>query len=250
MNNAYYIGNRIRKSEKGTFISTISKLTVFIVAVGIAVLILTYAILGGFKNTIKEKLHSFDSHVQIKKYELTDAFITSPISFDSTYYKLLKHHENVLSVNTYGLAAGILQKDSEVSGVVFKGVNKDYNFNIFHENLLKGKIPSFDNKKEILLSNHIARRFDLEVGDGFIINFFSSNRPKPRKFKVCGIYETGLEELDKHFVLGDLEMLQKVSRWTDNEIGGYEVFLRNTDKILDFVEDIEFYFQETMCRFC
>ena len=149
MNNAFYIGNRIRKSEKGTFIRTISKLTVFVVAIGIAVLILTYAILGGFKSTIKEKLHSFDSHVQIKKYELTDAFITSPMQFDSAYYEVLGNHSNVISVNTYGLAAGILQKNAEVSGVVFKGVNRDYNFKLFQENLIEGAIPTFSNRKEM-----------------------------------------------------------------------------------------------------
>ena len=89
-----------------------------------------------------------------------------------------------------------------------------------------------------MISQRMANQFHLSVGDKFIINFFSSNRPKPRQFTVCGIYATGLEELDKHFVLGDLQMLQRVSRWADVEIGGYEVFLKNTDRINQFVEDV------------
>ena len=239
MNKAYYIGKRIRKAEQGSFIKTISSLTVFTVAIGVAVMIITYAILGGFKQTIKDKLFSFDSHIQLKKFELTDAFITSSIELDSAFYQRLNEHPLISSVNTYGLSAGILQKGQEVGGVVFKGVNKDFNFDIFNINKTAGKQIDFKDKKQVMLSNRIAAKFDMVVGDQFTVYFFSGNRPKPRKFILQGIFETGVEEIDEHFILGDISMLQGISRWKDNEIGGYEIFLhdpRQTDIVMDEIE--------------
>jgi len=210
------------------------------VSIGIAIMIITYAILGGFKQTIKDKLFSFDSHIQLKKFELTDAFITSPIEKDTLFYDELKNHPEITSVNTYGLSAGILQKDQEVGGIVFKGVNEDFNFDIFGRNLLNGAAIDFEDHSQVLLSDRIAKKFDLNLGDKFIIHFFSGNRPKPRKFTVQGIFETGLEEIDKHFILGDIAMLKNVSNWQENEIGGYEIFLTDPFKALQVVEDIEF----------
>ena len=240
MNKAYYIGQRIRKTEQGSFIQTISRLTVFTVAIGVAVMLITYAILGGFKQTIKDKLFSFDSHIQLKKFELTDAFITSPIEKDSIFYQELKSHPEITSVNTYGLSAGILQKDQEVGGIVFKGVNEDFNFEIFGRNIVGGKGLDFTDKKQVLLSNRIAKKFDLNLGDQFVVHFFNGNRPKPRKFIVQGIFETGLEEIDSHFILGDMAMLRNVSRWKESEIGGYEIFLNDPYQATNIIEQIEF----------
>lgn len=240
MNIPYYIGNRIRETKKGSFIQTISRLTVFTVSVGIAILIITFAILGGFKNQIRKKLVSFDSHIQLKKYELTDAFITSPLVFDSALYRELKAHPEVVSVNTYGLAAGILQENNEVSGVVFKGVNQDFNFNVFATNLVNGRPPSFVDKTEVMLSKKLADRFGLKINDKFSVYFFKGNRPKPRRFTLVGVYQTGIEELDGHFLLGDLELLKNISNWKNEEIGGYELFLKDIDLAENVVEDIEF----------
>lgn len=240
MNKAFYIGKRIRKAEQGSFIKTISSLTVFTVATGVAVMIMTYAILGGFKETIKDKLFSFDSHIQLKKFELTDAFITSPIEIDSTFYLELKNNPLISSVNTYGLSAGILQKDNEVGGVVFKGVNKDFNFETFNINKVEGKELDFSDNKQVMLSSRIAAKFDMLVGDKFVVYFFSGNRPKPRKFVLQGIFETGLEEIDDHFMLGDIDILQGIAKWKDNEIGGYEIFLNDPQKANLVLDEVEF----------
>lgn len=240
MNKAYYIGKRIRKAEHGSFIKTISRLTVFTVAIGVAVMMITYAILGGFKQTIKDKLFSFDSHIQLKKFELTDAFITSPIQHDSVFYEELKNHKAIISVNTYGLSAGILQKEQEVGGIVFKGVNEDFNFDVFSLNLTAGQGLDFTDKRQVMLSARIAKKFDLSIGDKLTVYFFNGNRPKPRNFIVQGIFETGLEEIDSHFILGDMAMLCNVSRWNDEEIGGYEIFLKDPYQAKEVVEEIEF----------
>lgn len=203
-------------------------------------MMITYAILGGFKQTIKDKLFSFDSHIQLKKFELTDAFITSPIQHDSVFYEELKNHKAIISVNTYGLSAGILQKEQEVGGIVFKGVNEDFNFDVFSLNLTAGQGLDFADKRQVMLSARIAKKFDLSIGDKLTVYFFNGNRPKPRNFIVQGIFETGLEEIDSHFILGDMAMLRNVSRWNDEEIGGYEIFLKDPYQAKEVVEEIEF----------
>ena len=48
------------------------------------------------------------------------------------------------------------------------------------------------------------------------------------KVKITGIYETGLEELDKMFILADLGWVQKMNGWGADSIGTYEVFLKKT----------------------
>ncbi|MDB4835001.1 ABC transporter permease [Cyclobacteriaceae bacterium] len=239
VNVAYYIGKKIQSSN-GSFVKTIANVTVMTVAIGVSLLIVTYSILGGFKQTIREKLVSFDSHIQLKKYELTDAFITSPLVYDSTFYKELQDNPQIASVNTYGLSAGIMQKNNEVAGVVFKGVNKDYNFGLFNLNLLEGRAPSFEDKKEVMLSLPLVKKFDVSVGDQFVVYFFTGKRPKPRKFTLVGVFETGLEEIDSHFMLGDIQMLRNVSNWSENEVGGYELFLNDLSESEQVKEEVEF----------
>ncbi len=240
VNVPFYIGSRIRNTKNGSFIQTISNLTVFTVSAGLAILIITYVILGGFKKTIRNKLVSFDSHIQLKKYELTDAYITSPLKFDSTLYNELKSNPEIVSVNTYGLSAGILQEKNEVVGVVFKGVNEDFNQDIFGQNIIEGRLPSFQDKNEVVLSKKLSQKFQLKVGDKFSVYFFHGSRPKPRRFRLVGIYQTGLEEIDEHFMLGDIQMLRGVANWADFEIGGYELFIKNPEMADVVVEDVEF----------
>ncbi|GAB3819458.1 hypothetical protein GCM10028895_17930 [Pontibacter rugosus] len=84
--------------------------------------------------------------------------------------------------------------------------------------------------KDVLLSQKIATKLKLNVGDEAIF-YFIQNPPRARKLKVKGIYNTGLEEFDEVFVIGDLQLIRELNNWPDSLVGGVEIVLNDFDKI-------------------
>jgi lipoprotein-releasing system permease protein len=87
---------------------------------------------------------------------------------------------------------------------------------------------------ELLISGMISRKLKLHVGDEVRMYFLSGSesQPRGRKFTVSGIYETGLEEFDNVYVIGDLRHIQRLNNWSADMVSGFEVFI-NDFKSLD-----------------
>ncbi|MEP1782213.1 MAG: FtsX-like permease family protein [Reichenbachiella sp.] len=241
MNFPYFISKRITSEANSSFSSIISKLAVISISVGLAAMILAFFILGGFQQTIKEKIYNFKGHLEITKYNMGNSLDEKSISFNSDFYQQKEHFEFIDHVQAFAYKAGLIKTKDEVEGVIFKGVDIHFDTLRFRANMLTGRFiqhPETGYSNEVVLSTHIAKKLRLNLGDQFMIHFVQ-NPPRFRRLKLVGLYETGLEEFDKSVIIGDIRMIQRLNEWGAEQVGGFEVFVKNKRKI-DEAENVLF----------
>lgn len=198
------------------------------------VMIITLAFAGGFQKTISEKVFSFWGHIRIHNYEAARISIAeeTPIPRNDSVTSLLQTLPEIKSIQAYATKNAILKTSENIEGVLFKGVESTYNFGNIQKFLVKGRWVSFSDtaySNEINLSESMANQLKLDVNDQLLIYFIQSGgaSPRPRKLTVAGIFKTGIEEYDKLIALGDLKLIQRLNNWTSEEVGGYEVILKD-----------------------
>ncbi|WP_337041163.1 ABC transporter permease [Emticicia sp. 17c] len=233
MNLPRFISQRIQKTKSESFTSTVVKVGVASIAIGLAVMIVSFGILIGYKQSIKDKLFSLSSHIQVSKITLNQSYEETPMPIKTNFYNNYRQNSKIRHVQAVGNKAGMLKSSEELAGIVIKGVGHDYDWQTFSENLIEGRRINFSDtsfSNEIIISKRIAQQLKIKLSEEVLV-YFVQNPPRVRKVKVVGIYETGLEEFDKNFVIGDLALVQKMNEWDTNTCGHYEVFLKNFDDL-------------------
>ena len=104
------------------------------------------------------------------------------------------------------------------------------------EYIIKGRLPIVNQRlnPEIIISEFLANRLNLKLGDSFNTFFMkeeSNHLPNLRRFKIVGIYNSGFQEFDASYIIGDIRHIQKINKWKEDQIGSFEVFLDDFDKI-------------------
>ncbi|MFD2521926.1 ABC transporter permease [Emticicia soli] len=233
MNLSRFISQRIQKTKSESFTSTVVKVGIASIAIGLAVMIISFAILVGYKQAIKDKLFSLSSHIQVSKITLNQSYEETPMPIKTNFYNNYRQTSKIRHVQAVGNKAGMLKSSEELAGIIIKGVGKDYDWQTFSQNLIEGKRITFADtsfSNEVIISKRIATRLKIKLSDDVLI-YFIQNPPRVRKVKVVGIYETGLEEFDKNHIIGDLALVQKMNEWDNNTCGHYEIFLKNFDDL-------------------
>ncbi len=240
MNLSYFIAKRISGTRVDSFSGTIYKIAVASIGIGLAVMIISFQILQGFQQKIQEKIISFAGHLQVTKFTLSESFEEDPISRNAEFFKHYKDYGFVTHVQEYAHKAGLIKANDEVLGIVLKGVAPDYNVKRFEKNIVNGRFLHFNDSsdsREILISRNIASKLDLHLNDDALV-YFIQNPVRVRKLKICGIYETGLEDFDERVIIGDLRLIQKINNWPDSLVGGFEVFVDNFKKIDRYAKEL------------
>jgi lipoprotein-releasing system permease protein len=202
------------------------------VMLSLAVMILSVAIIKGFKTEIKDKVRGFIGDIQIYRFDLNGSFEKSPFVPNDTTLKNLKDNPNLKSYYPFATKPAIISANGEVEGINFKGIDTAYDWDFVQKHLVSGAIINFadSSANQILISNYTANRLKLKVGDSFLMHFVQ-NPPKRRKFKIVGVYNVGIENIDKSFVLGNIDIIRSVNNWEPNQIGGIEVRIKNFDNL-------------------
>lgn len=208
---------------------------------GLGVMLLSIAIVKGFKAEIREKVRGFNGDIQYIKYDLNSSYENSPFVLNEDILKKTKEYNGVTHAAPFATKPGIIKANDEVEGVVFKGVDESYDWSYFSKIMLAGKTINFKDStqaaKEIIISDFLAKRLNLKVGDDFLMYFIQESLRK-RKFEIVGIYNTGVEEVDKTYIIGAISLVKKLNNWTENEVGGYEIRVANFEKLDDYSEDL------------
>jgi len=228
VNIARYISHKIDGADSGSFTSSVTKIAIISVALGVAVMIVSFAILEGFRNEIQSKIFSFGAHMQISKYDTNNSLEVEPIG-EPRLLAELRRFPQVKSVQPFARKTAIIKTRDEVLGVVLKGIDEKTSLSPMRQNLVAGKFLTFPDTSastDVMLSRKIADKLRLKVGDEALF-YFIQNPPRVRKFQVRGIYQTGLDEFDDVFVLGDIRQIRELNAWPDSLVGGVEVVLRN-----------------------
>ena len=243
MNTSLFIAKRLynTKENNNNYTRPIIRIAILAIALSVAIMILSVFILSGFKNEISNKVFGFGGHINISKFNYNQSYENDPIFLNPDIFSKIESLDFVSSIHPFATKAGIIKESDEILGVVFKGVDKNYNWKFFDENLISGELPVFNDtttSKNVIISKNISNKMKLDVGDDLVM-YYVQKPTRVRKFKVIGIYNTGLAEFDEVVVIGDLKHIQKLNNWQGNQVGGYEVITNNVSNIELFSEIID-----------
>lgn len=227
--------------ESGRMSRPIVRVAVIGIAIGIAVMILTLAVVTGFQNDIRRKVTGFGAHIQITPYDSNESFETDSMNRFQTSIEMVKRIPGIHHVQVFATKAGIMKSKEQLLGVVLKGVDRDFDWDFFRKNLVKGNILTLadTSSDRVLISEFMAKKMNLEVGKKFNTFFISGERTRPRSFRVEGIYNTGLTEgFDDRFVVCDIRQVQALNNWDSATIAGYEVLIDDYKKLIPLTEEV------------
>ena len=208
------------------------------VAIGLAVMIITVAVVFGFKHTIRDKAVGFGSHIQIESYRTQQTPTPTPLCFSDSLMRQLRKAPGVRHVARYSSIQGILKTDTDFLGVVFKGIGSDYDLTFLTENLVEGEMPNFTDGKSdypLLISRMMADQLRLKVGDRVYAYFLGDNL-RARRFTVRGIYQTNMTQFDQALCFTDIAVPVKLNGWEPDQCSGVEVVVNDFEQ-LDMTAD-------------
>jgi len=239
LNYELFIAKRIiaAKEYKSSISSPIIKIAIIAIALGMIIMMISIATGIGLQQKIREKLSGFNGHVQITNFDNNNSEITlEPISKNQDFYPNFTNISGISNVQVFATKAGIIRTETDFEGIILKGVSNDYNWDFFKEYLVEGELPiisdSISNK--VLISRDISNKLGIYLKDKFNVFFIKQDqnkRPNLRVFEVSGIYDTGFQDFDGNFIIGDLVHIQKMNKWSNEEVGGFEVLLTDFDEL-------------------
>tara|TARA_B110000902_G_scaffold253935_1_gene317215 strand:+ start:4634 stop:5896 length:1263 start_codon:yes stop_codon:yes gene_type:complete len=239
LNYELFIAKRIiaGKKYKNSISSPIIKIAITAIALGIIIMLIAVATGAGLQYKIRDKMAGFKGHIQIVNYDANNSDVsTTAIKKNQDFYPMFKNIEGIRNVQIFANKAGILRTKTDFEGIIFKGVSTDYDWSFFKEYLVEGVVPNFNQPRtrEVLLSQTIINRLQLKLNDTILATFIktvNSKLPSNKKYIISGIYNTGFLQFDKSMMIGDIREVQKLNKWTEGEVGGFEVLLDDFDKV-------------------
>lgn len=232
----WFLAQRIIKGGKESFSKPIMLISILSIVMGMMVMIISVMVLTGFKKEIREKISGFTGHIHITNYDSNSSIERTPIFVDSIDVEDLNSKKHIKHTQAFITKTAIIRTEKDIHGVVVKGVDAQFDSAFFKKNLIEGRVLNvYDKQKtnDVLISKTIAGLLDLKLNDLLRVYFVNNDNGniRGRRWKVCGIYSTSVEEFDEHLIIADMRHLQKLNDWTANQITGLEIFVDEFDNI-------------------
>jgi lipoprotein-releasing system permease protein len=224
---------RGKTENKNKLSAPLYRISTLAIALSVAVMIISLAVLEGFQQEITSKVIGFGSHIQLSKYDNNNSFEPQPINVSAAFLSEVNKIPGVSKTSVYAIKAGILKTENEMEGVILKGVGQSFEDSFFKKHLVSGKIFNAKSKiknDSILISKQLANKFNFKVHDKVIV-YFIQNPARVRKFVIAGIYNTGLEDFDNKYLLCDARHIQKLNNWDSTQFAGVEVSIEDFKKL-------------------
>lgn len=234
---AGFIANRIAFNRQRSFSRFIIRLSIAATIISVAVMIITLAFVNGFQEQVSQKVFSFWGHLRIQEKQPYKALIAEeiPIEKNDGLVDAIKQNTDVQSIHPFATKYATLKTREDIEGVLLKGLDSAYDFSHFRPFIKSGRPIRFNDStysREIMISAYTASQLKLSVNDRILIYFIRPDGSyRPDRLTVSGIFKTGIEEYDKTFAIGDMKLIQRLNDWSSNQIGGYEIFLKDYSKM-------------------
>jgi lipoprotein-releasing system permease protein len=234
-----FIARRIisSKDRKSSVSGPIIKIAIAAIAIGMIMMLVSIATGVGLQKKIREKVSAFYGDIIITNFDTNfsnDSQI--PVSTQQEFYPDYSALEGVRHIQVSALKGGVIRTATDFEGIVLKGVGSDFDWRYFEEYLVKGRLPQIgsDLNDEVLISAYLANRLGFSVGDRvatFFLNTEADRAPRSVGFEIVGIYNSGFQQFDEQFMIGDIRHVQRLNRWENDQVGGFELFVNDFDQI-------------------
>jgi lipoprotein-releasing system permease protein len=246
LNLEHFIAKRLitTKDHKSSISAPIIKIAIAAIALGIIMMIVSIATGIGLQQKIRQKVSAFNGHIIISNFNGNESDVsTEPVSLNQKFYPKFKNIDGIHHIQAVASKAGMIRTETAFEGIVYKGVGKDYDWSNLREYLIQGNVPNVNSElnNEIIISQYLANRLNLKLGDSFNTFFMKEGEnklPNSRRFKIVGIYNSGLQEFDSSYIIGDIRHIQRINKWNPNEVGSFEVFVDDFTKIKEKGEEV------------
>ncbi|MBP9222201.1 MAG: ABC transporter permease [Chitinophagales bacterium] len=237
----FFVTKRILHNKERSFSRLIIGIARVAIALSLTVMIISTSLVNGFRSTISDKVYGFWGHVNIAKESLRNSFDDEPIPRNQEFVDEVQKIPGVTGTQVYARKAAIIRTKTDIEGIILKGIGGDFDWEQFDKFMLDGKgITLTDSlvSRGMVISRSTADRLNFVIGDSVLIHIIDQKENGDyeqmfRRLKIEGIYNTGLEEFDKLFVLVDIRHIQRLNNWQADQIGGYEVFVDDPDNIAE-----------------
>ena len=240
MNFEYFIARKIaaHKDYKSSISAPIIKIAILAISLGMITMLVSVATSVGLQKKIKEKVSAFNGDLIITNFDTNNSDDSQvPISMQQDFYPNFNISDNVSHLQITASKAAVIRTETDFEGIILKGVGPDYNWSYFKDFLLSGVVPTYDKPQmsnQVLISQYLANRLGLKVGDKALAYFFNKNSstpPRTRAFTISGIYNSGFQQFDAQFIIGDIRHIQRLNKWEPDQIGAFELFVKDFDII-------------------
>lgn len=246
MNYEFFIAKRIigNKAYKSSVSAPIIKIGIAAIAIGMVVMLIAIATGLGLQKKVREKVVAFNGHITINNYDTNKSNESIvPISTDQEFYPQFNSVEGIKHIQGVATKFGIIRTLTDFEGIVLKGVGNDYDWSYLKDFLVEGTLPTYEGKlsNDVVISSYLANRLQFKVGDTFETIFGKASIddiPFQRKFKVVGIFNSGFQDIDKNFMIGDISHIQHMNKWKKNEVGNFEIYLDDFTQLLEKEQQI------------
>ncbi|MBK5192035.1 MAG: ABC transporter permease [Flavobacteriaceae bacterium] len=239
MNFEFFIAKRLisTKKYKSSISAPIIKIAIAAIAIGVIMMLVSFATGMGLQEKIREKIAAFNGHILIESYDNNSSQVSlMPISLNQDFYPDFKNVSGISHVQAVATKAGIIRTETDFEGVIVKGVGADFKWENFENFPEEGELPDFKGSlnEDVLISRYQANRLGLKIGDK-VITYFPregfDKTPLLRAFVVKGIYNSGFQEFDELYMLADIRHIQRLNAWEKDQVGGFEVFIEDFDQL-------------------
>jgi lipoprotein-releasing system permease protein len=238
LNFEYFIANRTGNNKSLKLSKPVVRISKVSIAIGLALMITSVAIVIGFKKSVSSKIEGFTSDIKLVLFDNGKGLQNNPIILNNELISSLNNNNDIKAYQAIATKATVVKTQDQILGAILKGVDHNFDGSFIRANIILGTFPdidSIDKTNDVVISNIIAGKLSLKVGDDLRMWFIDEDESnaRGRKFNISGIYSTGVEEIDNLYVIGDLKHIQRLNNWGKNEVGSVELFVYNKDRIPD-----------------
>ena len=229
----YRLSRRLLRSGDNTSTRPIVRLSVIGISICLIIVILALSITSGYRQAIEKKVIDMGSHIRISNYDLNYSYDPRPFDKNQPFLEELKKNPDITNFQYFSTKVAIIKTADQVEGVVLKGIDSTFSWSHFQGNMVAGTpidVASDTLTSGVVMSAAMAQKLQLQIGDK-VFAYFVQEPPMQRRFRLDGLYETGMPEYDSKFILADLRHVQKLNGWDSNYVGGIEILIRDYDKI-------------------
>jgi lipoprotein-releasing system permease protein len=198
-------------------------------------MILSVAVVIGFKKEVRAKITGFGSHIQITNFDGVRSYETNPIAADDSLFLALYAYPEVKHIQRYSTKPGMIKVDDAFQGMILKGVGQEFDTSFFRDHLIEGEMPQFSDtvaSHQILISGSLAAKLKLKLGDK-VYTYYIEDEVRARRFTIIGIFQTHFSEYDDNFLLTDIYTVNRLKGWKHDQVSGLEIRVKDFDRLAE-----------------